>query len=339
MEIDACSGEVTESQVGSARMVGVRNKWTWRAESTAPTKYAREYIVRASTGTKELTKYNITAGQYIAPVTEWIFPEPGVPGLQPGKLDFTQMTHLVDGVGPDDNGDLWGQLDPFPDTGTIAHLNTCKKTTTPTTPTDPGTPATPLTANAGAAQTLRPGVLVTLSGQSSGASDATYAWAQTPGTFTGTAITLTNGNTAKATFTAPKVTTAVTYNFTLTVKSASLGTSATSTVLITNDPNVADIIVIDSYTTTTQQGGTVSVNAHTNVIDGSSKLSIQLLNPAAGTAVAMTDLGGGKWTYNARSTKKPSGGVQVISNVGGKTVKTTVTQRRRRSLNRLDSNE
>lgn len=333
MEIDACSGEITETQVGSARMVGVRNKWTWRATSTGPTKYAREYIVRASNPTK-VTNNNITAGQYVAPVTEWIFPEPGVPGLQPGKLDFTQMTQLVDGVGPDDNGDLWGQLDPFPDATAPAHLNTCNKATTPTNPPATSPTAATLTANAGAAQTVRPGVLVTLSGQSSGATDATYSWAQTPGTFTGTALTLTNGNTAKATFTTPVVTTLATYNFTLTVKSASLGTSATSTVLITNDPKAVDIIVIDSYTTTTQQGGTISVNAHTNVVDGSAKLSIQLLNPNAGTAVAMTSLGGGKWTYNARSTKTPSGGVQVTSQFGGKAVKTTVSQRRRRSLSK-----
>ncbi|KAM0718208.1 hypothetical protein Q7P37_006540 [Cladosporium fusiforme] len=332
MEVDSCTGVTKEVLVGSASPIGVRNKWTWRAGSTSPTKYAREYIVRANSGTQTMKINNITAGQYVAPVTEWIFPEPGVPGLTPAKLDFTTFIHLVDGVGPDEaNPDnRFGQLDPFPDS-TAPTAKTCTGTTTPPTTSTPpttGTDPATLTANAGAAQTIRPGVLVTLSGTSSGATDATYSWALT----TGTGVTLSNANTAKATFTAPASKTLVSYTFTLTVKSASAGTSATSTVTITNDPSIADLVVIDSYTVTSQGGGTISVTAHTNVIDlNIAKLSVSLLNPNAGTPTLMTSAGAGKFTFTLRGSKAPSGGIQVTSSANGKATITKTTQKRRRS--------
>ena len=73
------------------------------------------------------------------------------------------------------------------------------------------------TANAGADQTgIAPGATVTLSGQGSDpdAGDTlTYAWTQTGGT----GGTLTDKNTATATFTAPIVTEATTFTFTLRV--------------------------------------------------------------------------------------------------------------------------
>jgi hypothetical protein len=39
----------------------------------------------------------------------------------------------------------------------------------------------------------------------------------------------------------------------------------------------------------------------------------------------MTDTGGGKWTFQARTIKKPSGGVTVKSTSGGSATQLTTT--------------
>ena len=349
IDIDPCGGTPTEVEVGSATPVGVRNKWTWRASSTTLTKYAREYRVTTVGGTKATNGGQITAGQYVAPVTEWIFPEPGVPGHQPGKLDFTTFGHLRDGLGPDANGDVWGQLDPFPDS-TTPSAKTCTAITTPTSSAPAssgtagagtGTGTTPalsgFSANAGPDINTRPGVVVKLAGKADQAStlpanDLTYSWSQ----ISGPAVTLTGAGTPTASFTtlsSPTPIAAVNYTFALTVKSASEATTSTDNVVVFSDPTTLDIVVIDSYTTTTQNGGTVSVTAHTNVVDGSATLSVQLVTgTTAGTAIPMTNSGGGKFQLNVRSTKKPTGGIIVTSSAKGKASSTTTTTKRRRSL-------
>lgn len=350
IDIDPCGGTPTEVEVGSASPVGVRNKWTWRAGSTTLTKYAREYRVTTLSGTKATNGGQITAGQYVAPVTEWIFPEPGVPGHQPGKLDFTTFGHLRDGLGPDSNGDVWGQLDPFPD-ATAPSAKTCTAITTPTSSAPAasgtagtGTGTTPalsgFAANAGPDVNTRPGVVVKLSGKADNSStlpanDLTYSWSQILGPGLGPAVTLTGGGSATPSFTVPSPanpTAVVKYSFTLKVTSASEATSSTDTVDVSSDFTALDTVVIDSYTTTTQNGGTISVTAHTNVVDGTAKLTVQLVNGAAGAALTMTDAGGGKWQYNVKGTKKPTGGIIVTSNFKGKASSTTTTTKRRRSL-------
>jgi len=337
IDIDPCGGTPTEVEVGSATPVGVRNKWTWRATSATLTKYAREYRVTTIGGTKATNGGQITAGQYVAPVTEWIFPEPGVPGHQPGKLDFSTFGHLRDGLGPDANGDVWGQLNPWPD-ATAPSAKTCAVITTPTSsaPATSGTAAPGLSgfaANAGPDISSRPGVVVKLSGKADNSStlpanDLTYKWTQT----SGPAITLTGGGSPTASFTCPSVAAATKYTFALTVTSASEASSNTDSVDVSSDPAALDTVVIDSYTTTTQNGGTISVTAHTNVVDGTAKLTVQLVNGTPGAAIAMTDAGAGKYTYSARSTKKPTGGIIVTSFWKGKATSTTTTTKRRRSL-------
>jgi hypothetical protein len=341
MDIDPCTGAVTEVEVGSASPVGVRNKWTWRASSTTLTKYAREYKVKTLGGTKATNGGQITAGQYVAPVTEWIFPEPGVPGHQPGKLDFSTFGHLANGLGPDSNGDVWGQLNPWPD-ATAPAVKTCTGTTTPTSSAPAssgtagagtGTTLSGFAANAGPDVSTRPGVVVTLSGKTDNSltlpsGDLSYAWTQ----ITGPTVTLTGAASSTASFTAPSVAALTKYTFALTVTSASEKSNSTDNVDVSSDPNAVDTVVIDSYTTTTQNGGTISVTAHSNVVDGTAKLTLQLLNPTAGAALTMTSAGGGKYTYNVKGTKKPSGGITVTSNLKGKSTITATTTKRRRSL-------
>lgn len=337
MEVDPCTGAVTETQVGTASPIGVRNKWEWRATSSTIVKYSREYRITTTSGTKATNGGQITAGQYVAPVTEWIFPEPGVPGHQPGKLDFSQFTQLRDGLGPDAQGNVWGQLNPWPDATTPAPFKTCTGTETPVSSapasSGTGTPAlSGFAANAGPDQNTRPGVVVKLSGKADNSStlpagDLNYSWSQ----ISGPTVTLTGGSSPTASFTAPSVAILTNCTFELTVSSASEGTNNTDSAIVSNDPNAVDTVVIDSYTTTTQNGGTIAVTAHTNVVDGTAKLSVQLLNPTAGTPVAMVSAGGGKFTYSAKGVKKPSGGISVTSNFKGKATSTTTTAKRRRS--------
>ncbi len=89
------------------------------------------------------------------------------------------------------------------------------------------------TANAGANQTVNEGAAVTLSGSGtdSDGTIASYAWTQTAGPV----VTLTNANTATASFTAPQVTadTVLTFRLTVTDNQGATG-SATTNVTVRN---------------------------------------------------------------------------------------------------------
>jgi hypothetical protein len=143
-------------------------------------------------------------------------------------------------------------------------------------------------------------------------------------------VTLTGASAATATFAVPSATATVSYTFDLTVKSKSTGTNSTDTIIVTNDPKGDDIVTVTSYTWTSQQGGTISVSAQSNVVDGSAKLTMQLLTPNAGAVLTMVDAKKGLYTYTARSTKQPSGGVRVTSNFRGVGDRATLSQKLKR---------
>lgn len=93
-------------------------------------------------------------------------------------------------------------------------------------------------ANAGTAQSVASGFMVTLNGSGSTDSDGTiasYAWTQTAGT----AVTLSSASAAQPTFTAPTVTTAATLTFSLVVTDDDGAPSAASTVNVTVNPPAA----------------------------------------------------------------------------------------------------
>lgn len=345
-EIDPCTGKVVDQDIGSATPQGARLKWEWRSESTTLIKYAREYKATSSNGVKETNGGQILAGQYVAPVAEWIFPEITAPGTQPAKLDFTQMTWLTNGLGPDANGKVWGQLFPWPDASAPAAPKACEATnpttsstpvssdaTTPTSaaPSASGTadPTIPSpTANAGADLTIKPSATATLAGKADNAAsfpanDLTYSWAQ----IAGPTVTLTDATAATAKFTVPSATSAVSYSFELTVTSKSKGTQSKDTVVVGNG---IDTVTITAYTWTNTQGGTISVAAQSS--NTTAKLTLQLMNPGAGGVLTMTAVSGspGKFTYNARSTKQPSQGVRVTSTIGGIGNRTTISQKLKR---------
>lgn len=117
---DICTGTITTRPVSGGSLIAgqVRNKFRTGITSVAGDVYAREYVI-LSTPNPVRTKNGILAGQYIQPVTEWIQPELTTPGLPPIPNDFSTMEHLVKGLGRDEEGNVWGPLDPFPQSGVI----------------------------------------------------------------------------------------------------------------------------------------------------------------------------------------------------------------------------
>ncbi len=99
-----------------------------------------------------------------------------------------------------------------------------------------GTPAdnTAPTVDAGAAQTVSEGDMVTLTGTATDPDDSdvlTYAWTVSPAT---PAITINDDDALSTTFTAPEVTTDTDFVFTLTVNDGTVDVSDTVTVTVSN---------------------------------------------------------------------------------------------------------
>lgn len=338
LDVDPCSGAESERSVGAAtyKAGDVRNKWTWRADSTTFSKYTREYRIRASTGTR-LTTNGLTTGQYVQPVTEWIFPEANVPGIVPPVNDFSQFTYLAHGLGRDDSGNLWGQLNPWP--GANAPTTTSCPPASAPTPSSTSSVAVPTgtpAVSAGTDASFRPGVVASLRGSVSNTADfptddLKYNWTQ----LSGPKVTLSSLTATNPSFTVPATTAIVKCVFNLNVKSTLAGTSSSSNVTVTIDPSVKDVVTIDSYSWTTTQSGTISITAHSNVIDGTAKLTLYLSNPIGTTTpITMVSAGGGKFSYGARSVKKPATGITIVSGFGGTvtTSATTAKKMRRRGL-------
>jgi hypothetical protein len=118
-----------------------RNKFEYRVKATQESPKTREYRIVAGTGTRK-TKNDILAGQYVMPVSEWIQPEATTPGLEPFPNDFRSFSFLTKGLGYDEDGNLWGPLSPFPQSGvTTNDPSKCPPFVPPGSqpPTDPGT--------------------------------------------------------------------------------------------------------------------------------------------------------------------------------------------------------
>ena len=103
-----------------------QNKFEYRSEILG--RYTREYRVTAEINglpKTRLTKNNITAGTYVQPVNVWVPAEQDVPGVPPVPHDFSEMGFLTQGVGHDASGNLWGPLEPFPQSGVFIEAPVC----------------------------------------------------------------------------------------------------------------------------------------------------------------------------------------------------------------------
>jgi hypothetical protein len=133
MDIDPCTGAVTDRIIAALGLRGGRNeqnKFEYRSDIISG--YAREYRVVAEINgipKTRITKNGILAGTYVQPVNVWVHAEQQTPGTAPPANDFSQMPWLTHGVGVDQNGNLWGPLDPFPQTGVFIEPPKCGSTT------------------------------------------------------------------------------------------------------------------------------------------------------------------------------------------------------------------
>ena len=184
----------------------------------------REVHAVSMSGTT-LTMNGLSAGEYTSPIGEFILPEnrdigtPIVPG------NFETMAFLAQGSGLRD-GAFTGQLSPWPG-AKVPVRNAC--------------------AVVGSDSTVKSGYVATLDGTPSVAPNVptgpvTYNWTQIP---IGPAVTLSNANTAKATFTAPTVAmgapnVALAFKLTVTPTSANGGPAVESrivTITVTPPPD------------------------------------------------------------------------------------------------------
>lgn len=71
------------------------------------------------------TKNGLSAGTYVQPINVWVHGEQVIPGTAPPPNDFSELPWLTRGVGADENGDIWGPLDPFPQSGVLIDVPAC----------------------------------------------------------------------------------------------------------------------------------------------------------------------------------------------------------------------
>lgn len=205
----------------------VKGRWRFRPPCTAavatdkactppptgtflpPTREVRAVIEGAWVPGQTTTYANgIIAGQYHAPILEYIFPE-NIPGAPIVPNNFNTIGFLAQGGYTSSAGTLVGQLNPWPDA------------------TIPTPACTPPVAGPGGPYTVASGGSVALTGSATGTTPITFAWtAPAQGA-------ITPLNAANATFTAPVVgvQTAVALSLTAT---NSCGTSTVGTTVTVN---------------------------------------------------------------------------------------------------------
>ncbi len=162
------------------------------------------------------------------------------------------------------------------------------------------------TANAGADKTVTEGASVTLDGTGSSDPDAsttlTYSWARKSGE-TDNAVTLTNANTASASFTAPDdIVADATLTFVLTVSDGTA--NATDEVVITvTGMNAAATIGGDLTGAVTEDDDTKDEASGTvTVTDSDGANTVQAQTDKAGTYGTFSIKANGEWTYTLDNT-------------------------------------
>jgi hypothetical protein len=214
----------------------------------------REVHVVSMSGTAT-TMNGISAGEYTAPVMEFILPEnrgigsPIVPG------NFETMAFLTQGSGPR-GGAYTGQLDPWP--GATRPVRNACAVVGPDLTVKSGTPQVALDGSQSVAANVPTG-------------EVTFKWSQ----LSGPAVTLANANTPSATFTAPALAVGApdsTLTFKLTVTPSNGAAAVDSRVATVTVTAPADTIVptvaaptVTQVTSTTPKTVTMTAIATDNV--------------------------------------------------------------------------
>ncbi|KAI4954319.1 hypothetical protein J4E91_002031 [Alternaria rosae] len=350
IDVDPCTGKETYRPIGTTTpKQETRCKWEARIASPAQAPFTREYRITTNTPVKE-TKDGVKAGQFIAAVSEWIFPEVDVPGTNPPAYPFNDIRGLIQGDFLD--GKQYGPLSPFPGPTPPQPSKTCSPadipdpnaTPTPSAtpspnpnPDEPSTPQTaPIASIASFASALRVGTSVTLLGSNTAEglkdTDLNFSWTKT--TPASATVSITNANSPSATFLAPKVTTETSFTFELTVTSKTDATKTSkATVTVKVNPTLADTVTLDTYTWESKQSGSITATCTSNVKNGDNKAMTLLLNGTTRRTMVAVSGSPGKWTYSARDTARPNN-LKCVSDLKGESTvrQGTATTRRRRAV-------
>lgn len=329
IEVDACTGKETYRQIGTATpKQETRCKWEARIAPQAQAPFTREYRITTNTPVKE-TKDGILAGQYIMPVSEWIFPEVDVPGTNPPPNPFNDIRDLVQGTVLDNK--QFGPLDPFPGVAPPAPSKTCSPGDLPdpnATPTPAPAGIGPIAAIAPFASAQRVGVNFQLVGSNNEpqvpTSDLNFKWTQTSPI--SPTVSIADSTSATATVNAPKVSAETSFVFELLVSLKSNSTlTSKANVTVKINPMINDTVIMDYYTWASSQSGSIEVWCTSNVINGDNKKMSLWLNNGA-TKRDMTANGGpGKWRYASRDVNRPTN-LKCVSDLKGESALRTGTQ-------------
>lgn len=302
-----------------------------------------------------MTTDGIVGGQFVQPVLTWVFPELFTPGLTPPAYDFSNIAPLANGFGPDENGNIFHPLNPWPGATVPVPISVCPdhiqvatstsssstsspissatsstsssvQTTPASTPSSTATTPTVLTANAGVDRLVRGGTAITMTATQSAPgflqADLTYTWTQTSGSTTG--VKLTGAKTSVVTFTVPVLASTdpatVARVFSVTIIHTPSGAKSTSSVTVTADKVSVDKPVVDTFTWVAGRvGGTLILATHTDLVLPSGASGAQMQVSIGGAApVTMNRVSGspGFFTLTQRQVPQPNT-VTVMSVVGG----------------------
>lgn len=259
-----------------------------------------------------VTKNDLLAGQYIAPIFEFLFPENAGAGTPIVPNNFEGMPFLALGSGPlDGTGPVIGQLSPWP-----------LGAATPPTPPVCAAPTGPV-ANAGANQTVASGANVALRGSGtdpSGLPITGFAWTQTGGT----PVVLSGATTATASFRAPSVAFGqpqALLTFALVVTNSAGVKSAPAATTVTVNPVASDTVAISlvEYRTGKQR---LTVDATSTAVGRSPApvLTMQMLDSAGkalGAPQVMPFVGGAVGFEVVLVGAPQPASIRVTSSYGG----------------------
>ncbi len=198
-----------------------------------PTREVRA-VVEGAWVPGQTTNYanGIIAGQYHAPILEYIFPE-NIPGSPIVENNFNAMPFLAQGGYSSSAGTLAGQLNPWP--SNVTPVPAC------------AAPA----PNAGGPYTVASGGTISISGNSGGTGPFTFLWSANAGTFSDASLANTNYN-------APSVASQTVVNLSLTATN-SCGTSTATTTVTVNAALAPTVNPIPAQSVTAGATGSFSV--------------------------------------------------------------------------------
>ena len=336
MDVNACNGTVADRYYTTQSPIGPPTgalAGRWRARLTVgnflpPTRELR-VTTRTLTGwnipinTAGLKTYanGLLAGQYHAPIGEYLFPENGVIGSPAVPLNFQDFPFLANGSGPytgsSGGAGTAGQLSPWPGAGTPSAV--CNGSTVTLPPIPDAGPSQTVASSTSAAP-----VAVTLDGSHSADQNTPrlpitqYDWRQV----SGPAVTLSDPTMSKPTFIAPVVnsgSSSVQISFQMSVSNG-VAWSAVATTTVTVLAQSAPAPTPDRVTITLaqfkRQGSKLTVNATSSDLTGANQLTLRV---AGQPPLVMTNALNGTYTIAVIEPSIPSS-VTVVSSGGGSAI-------------------